>query len=456
MNRHEQYTHHDDTLGEARRSATEEKMFLHVRREREERERCSAEKGMLEEARKKRRQREKREREQEEKLVDDISQHGSSQGRGDRAGHSLGENGLSGHGKEKEGNYIEEEINRRSFLKKMLWGGAALLGAGTLWKGHESIYRFLSDWEEKKKVERLRKNEEEQKREFARFVRQTGDIISPERETFLNVDTMDALTEYWKDIYTGNKEKVTSAGEKIVYDIAGAYKRMLPYDEKIRNIFKREGVLEDLRLLSIVESGWNEQTMGEKYNEDIAGGPFQFTGFTGKAYGLSIDRDRGIDERFDALRSAHAAARYLKWMLEGNGHNSDFALHEYNGGFALRYRDSLLKKNLRITSGKEKGQVKEPSYEEFLTLMEEGIQKRKEELFQKKNGREMFEDDIQEGMRGGVLGNYKENIEYTAKVRAVIELVNDRKWRKMNGYTIYPRGVYCVFVYVCYTFPVIH
>lgn len=295
---------------------------------------------------------------------------------------------------------------RRSFLKK------ALLGAGALFGGW-GLSKFLP--EEEPAETRLTLNDFENETCFPAYVRETGNIISFQKETVLNTETMDALKEYWKDVFQGKKDHENENGDIIEYDISGAYRRMLKYDEAIEAEFDKEGISPDLRFLSIIESNWNN--FGEKYSRKTAGGPFQFMAETAVHYDLIIDENESIDERFDPIKSARAAAKYLSWMLKGNGGDPRMALHEYNGSFALRYR--LAEK-------------REPSYRAFLEQMEDQINKRR--LVMKRLEEKYFIADMKEGWDGGILGNYAENIKYTAKVMAVIELVNDPGWRWKNGF----------------------
>ncbi|MBC8464819.1 MAG: transglycosylase SLT domain-containing protein [Parcubacteria group bacterium] len=304
-------------------------------------------------------------------------------------------------------------MSRRKFLKKVAIGGTALLGAGIVGR----MAGLFSGKEEKETRFDLPDGEYERRR-FLMGVRAEGAFIAEDQETILDAGVMDTLKDYWKDVYTGEKKKKDENGREIQYDIAGAYGRMLKHDEDIKAEFTEQGVSPDLRFLSIVESNWNN--FGEKYSWDRAGGPFQFMAKTATWLGLIIDPDLDLDERFIPKRSAQAAAEYLEWMLKGNGNDPRLALHEYNGSFALRYRLRKNKKNER------------PSYDDFLKHMSRSINTRRSVM--KRFGEKRFSADLKEGWEGGVLGNYKENIEYMAKVMAVIELVNDSGWRKEHGF----------------------
>lgn len=69
-------------------------------------------------------------------------------------------------------------------------------------------------------------------------------------------------------------------------------------------ILKQYGVPDDFKYLAVIESG-----LANAVSPSQAAGFWQFVESTGKAYGLKIEE--GIDERYDPIRSTHAACRYL-------------------------------------------------------------------------------------------------------------------------------------------------
>lgn len=83
-------------------------------------------------------------------------------------------------------------------------------------------------------------------------------------------------------------------------------KRSGRYFPEMTEILKKNGLPEDLRYLSVVESALRPSARSDKE----AVGFWQFIAPTGKRYGLRID-DR-VDERQDYLASTLAAAKYLK------------------------------------------------------------------------------------------------------------------------------------------------
>ncbi len=405
------------TIDEARRSAAEEEMFCKIHYRKEEEKRKAAEDKEFERAgerikEKRETERRKKIREIQERLNKEVPSRTVPPPRGVVR---PGERHFEKEEEELSDRAETSGMSRRTFLRKAAIGTAVgFLGVKGL------INLFSGKDEDEGEGPRFEVGKHDREWLLER-VRETGEFISPEHRTVLNTEVMDALKDYWKGVYMGEKDKWDENGREIRYDIPGAYGRMLKYDDVIRGEFKKWEVPPDLRFLSIVESHWNN--FGKRYSLKTAGGPFQFMASTAKWLGLKIDPSTGvgIDERFIPERSAWAAAKYLKWMMKGNGNDPNLALHEYNGGFALRYRRRV---------EREGG---EPTYEEFLEHMAAGINKRKRDVLRFKEGEKAFWKDLKEGWEGGVLGNYKENIEYTAKVRAVIELVNDPEWKWKNG-----------------------
>ncbi len=90
-------------------------------------------------------------------------------------------------------------------------------------------------------------------------------------------------------------------------------------------IFRDNGLPEDLVFVSLIESGFNPYA----YSRSHAVGAWQFMKGTGRKYGLRIDSY--IDERRDVVKSTHAAAAYLK-DLYAMFDSWPLALASYNGG----------------------------------------------------------------------------------------------------------------------------
>jgi len=96
------------------------------------------------------------------------------------------------------------------------------------------------------------------------------------------------------------------------------------YMPMIRQVFAEEGVPSDLAYLAVIESGFRN----EAKSRAKAVGMWQFIRSTGRIYGLS--GNAWVEERRDPVKSARAAARYLKrlyeisgdWYLAASGYNA--------------------------------------------------------------------------------------------------------------------------------------
>ena len=96
------------------------------------------------------------------------------------------------------------------------------------------------------------------------------------------------------------------------------------YIDEIREIFRSEGLPEDLAYLPHVESSFNPKA----YSKFGAAGIWQFTHSTGKRF-MTIGY--AMDERRDPIRSSKAAAKLLKQNYEKLG-NWPMAITAYNHG----------------------------------------------------------------------------------------------------------------------------
>ncbi len=103
------------------------------------------------------------------------------------------------------------------------------------------------------------------------------------------------------------------------------FKRGENYLPHARRVFVERGLPEDLAYLAFIESGYNPYA----YSRVRAAGCWQFMSYTGKRFNL---RYAGwIDERRDPVRSAEAAATYLK-LLYGIFNDWSLAIASYNAG----------------------------------------------------------------------------------------------------------------------------
>jgi len=103
-----------------------------------------------------------------------------------------------------------------------------------------------------------------------------------------------------------------------------AHKRANRWFPLIEEILKREGVPEDMKYLSVIESG-----LANVVSPAGATGYWQFMKETGTLYGLEISGE--VDERYDMEKSTIAACKYLKASYKRYG-NWALAAASYNLG----------------------------------------------------------------------------------------------------------------------------
>ncbi len=101
-------------------------------------------------------------------------------------------------------------------------------------------------------------------------------------------------------------------------------KRSGKYLDRIKDIFKSQGLPEDLAYLPHVESSYNYKA----YSKFGAAGIWQFTRSTGRRY---MQVDYVVDERRDPIAASYAAAKFLKANHELLG-SWPLALTAYNHG----------------------------------------------------------------------------------------------------------------------------
>jgi len=102
-------------------------------------------------------------------------------------------------------------------------------------------------------------------------------------------------------------------------------KRANRYFPIIEPILKEQGVPDDFKYLSIIESGF----MPRAISPAGAVGLWQFMRATGREYGLEVTKE--VDERYHIEKSTVAACKYLKKMHDHYG-NWSLAAAAYNAG----------------------------------------------------------------------------------------------------------------------------
>jgi len=104
-----------------------------------------------------------------------------------------------------------------------------------------------------------------------------------------------------------------------------ALQRANYYMPIIRPIVQKYNLPEELALLPVIESGFNNFAV----SRSGAAGLWQFIPSTARRYGLRVDQY--VDERFDVVKATDAAMRYLKDLYSMFG-NWELALASYNCG----------------------------------------------------------------------------------------------------------------------------
>ncbi|MBI4650071.1 LysM peptidoglycan-binding domain-containing protein [Candidatus Desantisbacteria bacterium] len=151
-----------------------------------------------------------------------------------------------------------------------------------------------------------------------------SNILSEEKkileELDKNVAGYDFPVEFNQEVETCLNRYMTENREKMAKRLA----RSTRYISRMKEIFKNEGLPQDLAYLPLIESEFKIRA----YSRAGAAGLWQFMRATGKKYKLHIDW--AIDERYDPEAATKAAACYLKdlykifdsWLLAEAAYNA--------------------------------------------------------------------------------------------------------------------------------------
>lgn len=224
---------------------------------------------------------------------------------------------------------VREDITRREFLKKaaITTGGLVVAGGVVNWPRQGPDNKEVKDINSKKDI--INKSEDisinegetpEQVQIYEEDVKSIKEQIGYDKEGRVKLNSRE-LINYWKKRY--------SEDPKMRDSLVRAYYEMGAWENKLRQIFKGEGIPEKFIYLAIPESHFNLQAV----SRSKAKGPYQFMYKTAIQEPCCLRINNFIDERVDPLASGRACARLLKDNYLRCNQDWDLALIAYNNGF---------------------------------------------------------------------------------------------------------------------------
>lgn len=170
-------------------------------------------------------------------------------------------------------------------------------------------------------------------------------LIKKPKETFIEYPVLPPIGDFENATSFDLPDSLTFAGEMVPLEIPDVYerldremhintywhtntifliKRSNRWMPQISEILAEHGVPDDFKYLAAIESNFLNDTSNKG-----AVGFWQFLRTAGREFGLEIDRD--VDERYDPIKSTHAACRYLLKAYEKFG-NWTLVAASYNRG----------------------------------------------------------------------------------------------------------------------------
>lgn len=197
-----------------------------------------------------------------------------------------------------------ENINRRSFLKKIGTLAAGAFIAGPVLEAAGETFESNEDSKEKKEKERNLTKELFEGREI---------LSNPGKKFKDKVDRLTkrnsgADTEY-DALELMYKKRKNLPPKTTSQDLKEGWERLLSEDlETVLGIIKKHGLPVDIVFLALAESHWKKNAKSRAG----AAGPWQFMKKTAQGFGMKVSST--VDERLDVKKSTEAACKYLKYL----------------------------------------------------------------------------------------------------------------------------------------------